>query len=161
MRLSSTRSFPAEGECVTLSISRHMFHFWRETCMHCQVKAAWRLCHRLGCLSVRSSAFNDFPQFSWSDLTDKGDRQSLVSFGLVLFYLVLFGWFCFVWFRFDWFRFGWFHFGWFRFIWFGFVSQTTVSRFRLVWFGFIWFCLVGFVLVGFVFKHTTPQAILL
>ena len=30
------------------------FHFWRETCTHRQVKAAWRSsCHRLDCLSVQ------------------------------------------------------------------------------------------------------------
>ena len=39
---------------MTFSISGHMFHFWQETFMHCQVKAAWHSsCHRLCCLSMR------------------------------------------------------------------------------------------------------------
>ena len=50
----------------------------------------------------RSSAFNDFPQFSWSDLTDKEVIGK-------------------VWFRFMSFRFIWLGFVWFRFVWFRFV----------------------------------------
>ena len=39
---------------MTLSLSGHMFHFWRETCTDRKVKAVWRSsCHRLDCLSVR------------------------------------------------------------------------------------------------------------
>ena len=38
----------------------------------------------------RSSAFNDFPQFSWSDLTDK-EEIGRVWFRLVLVGFVLFG----------------------------------------------------------------------
>lgn len=60
---------------MALSIFGHIFHFWRETCAHCQVKAAWRSTElpSFGLFerTKRSSAFNDFPQFSWSHLTGK------------------------------------------------------------------------------------------
>ena len=81
----------------------------------------------------RSSAFNDFPQFSWSDLTDKGgDPQSLVWFRFIWFCLVGFVLVGFVWVGFVSFGFvlvgfvlvGFVSFG---LVSFGFVSQTTVS----------------------------------
>ena len=74
-------------------------------------QAAWRSsCHRLARLlerTKRSSGFNDFPQFSWSDLTDKEDIGR-GSFGFVWFGFVLFG-------------FVWFGFVLVGFVWFGFV----------------------------------------
>ena len=64
----------------------------------------------------RSSAFNDFPQFSWSDLTEE-EAIGRVWFGLV--------WFGFIWFRLV--GFVLFGFVLVGFVSFGFVSQTTVS----------------------------------
>ena len=75
----------------------------------------------------RSSAFNDFPQFSWSDLTDKE------VIGKV--------WFRLVWFRFIWFRLV-------GFVLFGFV---------LVGFVLVGFVLVGFVSFGFVSQSTVSR----
>ena len=68
-------------------------------------------------LTKRSSAFNDFPQFSWSDKEE---------IGRVWFRLV---WFRFVWFRVIWFRFIWFRLGWFRFVWFRFVSGFRFANY--------------------------------
>lgn len=88
----------------------------------------------------RSSAFNDFPQFSWSDLTDK-EEISRGSFGCVCtvkrsdgesvivkklrqhkretrLFLKEAGWFGVVWFLFG-------------FISFGFISQSTVSHIKI------------------------------
>ena len=66
----------------------------------------------------RSSAFNDFPQFSWSDLTDK-EEIGRVWFRFIWFHLVGFVLVGFVLFGFVWFRFGWFCFSWFRLVSFG------------------------------------------
>ena len=86
-------------------------------------------------LTKRSSAFNDFPQFSWSDLTDKE------VIGKV--------WFCLVWFRFMWFRFIWFRLVGFVLVGFVLLVSFWLVSFYLVSFRLVSFCLVSFWLVSF------------
>ena len=148
---------------MTFSISGHMLHFWWETCMHCQVKAAWRSsCHHLCCLSIRREFQRSMISLSFRGAilltrrrsakevnVNKIDRPNttptvraicsfaiyFVWFGLVSFHLV---WFWLVSFYLVSFWLVSFHFVSFYLVsfWlvlFGLVSQTSFQKFQNFW----------------------------